>query len=151
MYVNTFRNKIIPKGNRKAVDTMINYFGENLKKLRIFKGLSTQELGNELGVAQSTVSNWESGRKEPNFAVLQRISVYFGVSTDRMLNHKISESDIILDDNTKKEIINRLAQELYEKYESIPDKDKPFVENELIEYADYLKHKVVAKNKVRKK
>lgn len=93
--------KLFRKGNRKAVDTMINYFGENLKTTH-FKGLSTQELGNELGVAQSTVSNWESGRKEPNFAVLQRISVYFGVSTDRMLNHKISESDIILDDNTKR-------------------------------------------------
>lgn len=130
---------------------MINYFGENLRKLRIFKGLSAQELGKELGVAQSTVSNWESGRKEPNFEVLQKISVYFSVSTDRLLNHKISDSDVIPDDTTKKEIIARLAQELYEKYENIPDKDKPLVENELIEYADYLQHKFETRNNIRKK
>lgn len=130
---------------------MINYFGENLRKLRIYKGLSAQELGKELGVAQSTVSNWESGRKEPNFEVLQKISLYFNVSTDRLLNHKIADSDAIPDDDTKKEIIAHLAQELYEKYKNIPDKDKPLVENELIEYANYLKHKFEARNHIRQK
>lgn len=129
---------------------MINYFGENIKKLRIVNGLSAQELGEELGVAQSTVSNWESGRKEPNFEILQRVSIYFRVSTDRLLNHRLSDSDMIPDDDTKKELINRLAQELYEKYRNIPNKDKPLLENELIEYTEYLSQKYKAKNAVRK-
>ncbi|MDF9504642.1 helix-turn-helix domain-containing protein, partial [Bacillus cereus] len=52
-----------------------NYFGENVRILRTLKGLNMKELGDVLGVASSTISNWENNRKEPSFEMLQKISI----------------------------------------------------------------------------
>lgn len=127
-----------------------NYFGENVRILRTLKGLSMKELGDVLGVANSTISNWENSRKEPSFETLQKISIYFNVSTDRLLNHKIGDNEVLTTDD-RKIIVERLAQDLYESYQSIPDKDKPLLENELIEFAKYLAHRIETKNKLKNK
>ncbi|HDR3902579.1 TPA: helix-turn-helix transcriptional regulator [Bacillus cereus] len=126
-----------------------NYFGENVRILRTFKGLSMKELGDILGVAGSTISNWENNRKQPSFEMLQKISLYFNVSTDRLLNNKIVDHDLFTDAQRKK-VVERLAQDLYESYKNVPDKDKPFLENELLEYAKYLKHRINVKNDILK-
>lgn len=125
-----------------------NYFGENVRILRTLKGLSMKELGDVLGVASSTISNWENNRKEPNFEMLQKISIYFNTSTDRLLNNKIGDSEVLPNED-RKIIVERLAKDLYESYKSIPDKDKPLLENELIEYAKYLTHRIETKNKLK--
>ncbi|MBC6971859.1 helix-turn-helix domain-containing protein [Bacillus sp. Xin] len=125
-----------------------NYFGENVRILRTLKGLSMKELGDVLGVASSTISNWENNRKEPNFEMLQKISIYFNTSTDRLLNNKIGDSEVLPTED-RKIIVERLAKDLYESYKSIPDKDKPLLENELIEYAKYLTHRIETKNKLK--
>ncbi|PEP31699.1 transcriptional regulator [Bacillus wiedmannii] len=125
-----------------------NYFGENVRILRTLKGLNMKELGDVLGVASSTISNWENNRKEPSFEMLQKISIYFNVSTDRLLNHKIGDSEALTTED-RKLIVERLAQDLYESYKNIPDKDKPLLENELIEYAKYLTHRIETKNKLK--
>ena len=41
-------------------------FSENLIKLRRKKGLSQEELGNELNVARQTISKWELGETTPD-------------------------------------------------------------------------------------
>ncbi|QWI73204.1 helix-turn-helix domain-containing protein (plasmid) [Bacillus mycoides] len=125
-----------------------NYFGSNVRILRTIKGLTMKELGDALGVAGSTISNWENSRKQPNFEMLQKISIYFSVSADRLLNHKIADTEIFTS-NARREVVERLAQDLYESYKSIPDKDKPLLENELIEYAKYLKHRIDTKNNIK--
>lgn len=136
--------------NTIGVTYMIhNYFGENVRILRNFKGINMKELGDILGVASSTISNWENNRKQPSFEMLQKISLYFNVSTDRLLNHKIIDDDLFTDEQ-RKEVVERLAQDLYESYKSIPDRDKPFLENELLEYAKYLKHRIDIKNSIQK-
>ncbi|MCU5570651.1 helix-turn-helix transcriptional regulator [Bacillus cereus] len=127
-----------------------NYFGENVRLLRTLKGLNMKELGQDLGVASSTVSNWEHGRKEPSFEMLQKLSIYFNVSTDRLLNHKISDNEALKIED-RKVIVDRLAQDLYESYKNVPDKDKAFLENELIEYAKYLTHRIETRNKLKDK
>ncbi|WIY58963.1 helix-turn-helix domain-containing protein [Bacillus arachidis] len=125
-----------------------NYFGENVRILRTLKGLSMKEFGDDLGVAGSTISNWENNRKEPSFEMLQKISIYFNVSADRLLNHKIGDNEVLTTED-RKVIVERLAQDLYESYKSVPDKDKLLLENELIEYAKYLTHRIEAKNKLK--
>jgi len=53
--------------------------------LRTAKGIKQIELADEMGVNQSAVSNWETGRNEPDNNTLRRLSEYFGVSIDYLL------------------------------------------------------------------
>ena len=48
-------------------------FNEKLINLRKSKGLSQEELGNELKVSRQTISKWESCQSYPDFQDLQRI------------------------------------------------------------------------------
>ena len=54
----------------------------NLKLLREQKQLSQQEISKTLGIKQTTYSNYESGKTEPNFKLLKKMADYFDVSLD---------------------------------------------------------------------
>lgn len=61
-------------------------FGERLRQLRREQGMHSQQaLAQALGVSQSTVANWEGGRREPDFALTQKIADYFQVTVDYLL------------------------------------------------------------------
>lgn len=78
-------------------------FSERLKKAREAAGLSQSKLASILNVSQATVGMWESGRREPNFAMLVTISEHLNVSVcyllgvsdqiDQPLNGDISENE----------------------------------------------------------
>lgn len=53
-----------------------------LKNLREQHGISQAGLAKRLGVGQSAVGNWESGRTLPTAAMVQKIASYFDVSVD---------------------------------------------------------------------
>lgn len=57
-------------------------FAERLKDLRQEKGLTTFELGKELGFSNASISRWETEDRIPNIEVLVAIAKYFKVSTD---------------------------------------------------------------------
>ena len=71
-------------------------FGYTLKKLRTQHGLSQQKLSQELNVAQSTIGNWESGTREPDFVTTKKIADYFHVTTDYLLGRSDSPSPQLL-------------------------------------------------------
>ncbi len=50
------------------------------------KNLSQQKLGEFFGVCNQTVSFWENGAREPNLDDLLRISQFFEVSVDYLLD-----------------------------------------------------------------
>jgi len=60
-------------------------FPERLRRLRQDRGLSQSDLGGEIGVAQSTVGMWESGKREPDFETLIKLARFFGVSVAYLL------------------------------------------------------------------
>ena len=47
-----------------------------------------KQLGNEIGVAESTISQYESGKREPDYATLIRLADYFNVSVDFLLGRE---------------------------------------------------------------
>lgn len=53
---------------------MLKPFGETLRRLRIEKGLSQQQLANMLHVERSSFSNWEAGRRLPDTAMIFQIA-----------------------------------------------------------------------------
>lgn len=65
-------------------------FSERLKELRLKKGLTQTELGKKVGVKQSTFTNWEKGKREPNFETLLKLALILNATTSYLLG----ESDI---------------------------------------------------------
>lgn len=55
---------------------------ERLKELRLKKKLSQKELAEELGITQEAVSFLETGKRNPSYELLKKISKYFDVSVD---------------------------------------------------------------------
>ena len=62
-----------------------NVFGKNLKELRLERGLSQTELGQQLGFCNQTISFWENGSREPNLDSLIAIAKFFNESIDNLL------------------------------------------------------------------
>ena len=56
-----------------------------LKALRENSKISQAVLAKELGVAQGTVGNWESGSRTPDLDMLVKIAKYFDVTVDHLL------------------------------------------------------------------
>lgn len=56
-----------------------------LKQLRTTRGVSQVRLAMELSVSQHTISRYETGEREADYAMLIRIADYFDVSIDYLL------------------------------------------------------------------
>lgn len=61
-------------------------FQVRLRELREAAGFKSQQaFADAFGVAQSTVGNWEAGKREPNFDTAIRLARFFGVTVDSLL------------------------------------------------------------------
>ena len=70
-------------------------FHENLKTLRIEKGMSQQFLADQLHVTRQTISKWERGLSVPDADMLIALSEMFEVSVSTLLNRSINEEDTL--------------------------------------------------------
>jgi len=61
-------------------------FHEKLQGLRKQKGLTQEELAEELFVSRAAVSKWESGRGYPSIDSLKAIAAFFSVTIDELLS-----------------------------------------------------------------
>lgn len=50
-----------------------------IKELRKKRGIQQKELAISIGVAQPTISEWESGKKDPSGERLKKLAEFFGV------------------------------------------------------------------------
>nr|DAO01260.1 MAG TPA: Helix-turn-helix XRE-family like protein [Caudoviricetes sp.] len=53
-----------------------------LKQLRVNKGLSQVELGNQVGLKQTTISQYENGSRKPPLSMAKKLSVALDVTLD---------------------------------------------------------------------
>ena len=74
-------------------------FHEKLQELRRRKGLTQEDVAEELFVSRAAVSKWESGRGYPGIDSLKAIAKYFSVSVDLLLSGE--ELLTIAEENTK--------------------------------------------------
>lgn len=56
-----------------------------IRELRKAKKVTMKELGNMIGVAESTMSLYETGKRKPDLETLSRLADYFNVSVDYLL------------------------------------------------------------------
>lgn len=64
---------------------MTNSFGEILRRLRMEKRLSQQQLADKLHVERSSLSSWEAGRRTPDTAMISRLAEVLGVGAAVLL------------------------------------------------------------------
>lgn len=67
---------------------MAESFSQRLKKYRKAKNLTQQELAEQIGVSDKTVSRWESEGGYPDVAVLVPLARALGVTVDDLLDEK---------------------------------------------------------------
>lgn len=60
-------------------------FSTRLKELRVLKELSQDDLAKTLGLAKSSISMYEKGKRKPSFEVLESLADFFNVDMDYLL------------------------------------------------------------------
>lgn len=83
-------------------------FNEKLIELRKSKGLSQEELGQEIGVSRQTISKWELAQSYLDFQRLVLLSDYFGLSLDALVK------DIDLQDVREKSLSDKQLSAIYD-------------------------------------
>lgn len=59
--------------------------GENLKRNRLKKELTQEQLADILGVSAQAVSRWENGTTYPDITLLPTIACYFEITLDELM------------------------------------------------------------------
>lgn len=64
--------------------------GKNIKRLRINKSVTQEQLGEIVGVSSQAVSKWENESAFPDILALPRLAEYFGISIDELMGYKLN-------------------------------------------------------------
>jgi transcriptional regulator with XRE-family HTH domain len=96
---------------------MNNYFAKNLKYIRKKKNIDQQVMAEDLGVAQSTLSCWESGIRTPDLDMIVKITKYLNISEDFITK------DLTCSNNDYNELDNLL----FSKAKALNDDEKQAV------------------------
>ncbi len=67
-------------------------FGEKLQSLRKSKGMSQEQLAEQITVSRQAISKWELGESNPDLDNIIQISNIFNVTTDYLLKDEQQES-----------------------------------------------------------
>lgn len=58
--------------------------GNQIKQLRLRRGITQEAMAQHFGITPQAVSKWERGAATPDIAILPELSAYFGVSIDEL-------------------------------------------------------------------
>ena len=70
---------------------------EKMPVLRKAKGLTQSQLAEQIDVSRQSVQKWESGTSSPDISKLTEIAAVFGVSTDVLLDVRITQEELLLE------------------------------------------------------
>lgn len=105
-------------------------FKERFKILRKRTGLTQEEFAKDFGISTATVTMWETGKRNPSYSMMIKLSKYFGVNLSELeeetasLNHNLIESAPLLDSLPQLYDAEQLTMTLL----SLPEEDKLEIE-----------------------
>ncbi len=95
---------------------------DNIKKARLYVGLTQSEVAEKLGVAQAQYARWENGGRNPKDETVEKLAEIFGTSFEILKGRDDGLEEIVsllreyeLTEKEKKEIISVLKQYLINK------------------------------------
>ena len=110
-----------------------NILGKRITLLREEKGISQIELAKILNVSNTTLSQYESGKRVPNDEIKKHLAHYFEVSIDFLLG--ITDIRESVEHLIKKgEVSITSPSDLEKLYKDLPDEEKKMLDD----YANYL-------------
>lgn len=65
------------------------YFAQNFKKLRAKKGLTQDQIADELMITRHSVGSYEESRATPKYDKLINIAVFFGITVDQLIREEV--------------------------------------------------------------
>ena len=67
------------------------YIGENIKRLRMTKDITQEQLAEFLNISNVAVSKWERGETYPDISLLPVLAKYFDVTIDTLMGYDAIE------------------------------------------------------------
>lgn len=86
--------------------------GENIAVLRKKRGLTQEKLAEIFEVSRQSVTKWESGESEPSIDKLVKLSKYFGISIDELIQGFCLENNTNKYDEETLEFIENIIGQL---------------------------------------
>lgn len=68
----------------------MNSLGKTIKRLRLCKGETQEQLAEILHISCQAVSKWENDIAQPDISLLTPISDHFGITIDELFDHKLN-------------------------------------------------------------
>lgn len=69
-------------------DFDLKHVGRNIKILREQLGLLQRELAQKVGISSTALARYERGETEPKLKIFFKISKFFGVSMETLINYQ---------------------------------------------------------------
>ena len=101
-----------------------NIIGENIKKFRKKANLTQKELANKCGLAEITIRQYETGKREPRREQQEILCDKLGITLADLFSHKQVFSDKKHDIQELIKTITKIIQETKDSDESEQDKSK---------------------------
>jgi len=67
---------------------------KGLRTIRLAKNLNQQKVAMDLNISREALSHYETGRREPSIDMLKKLSAYFNVSIDYLINGEEFKSGV---------------------------------------------------------
>lgn len=112
-------------------------FNKIIKKLRTEKEISQEDLGKILNLSKSTISLYESNKREPDFKTLEMFADFFNVTTDYLLGR--TDDSIPIKKIKKQPEFSPIDKKLINAYIKMDDKNK----EKIIELITYFYNEVI--------
>lgn len=90
--------------------------GERIRALIEQREIMQKDLANAINVSSSSLSNYITGCRSPDYGTLCAIADYFSVSCDYLLGRSAADDELVISGLTEREkkIVSALAQSLLE-------------------------------------
>lgn len=109
----------------------MSVIGDNIKKFRIYKGLSQRELSDKVERTSTVVSNWENGNHCPDVETLEKLCRIFGVTPNEILGWEKNQDvesfyqkqeSILLEIEKLNKARDRLDAQIFKYYKELKDR-----------------------------